>query len=81
MPKVSIITLNGRLERIPEDEDKFVAWCEENGVDYLGPQSGRRGWWSDLSTYIRGAEYLFTVESTGDRLLLYEDDFTITFED
>ena len=65
----------GTLERIPDEdhEDEFIKWCEHHGVDYLGPTS-RRGWWYAENTYIRGAEYLFTVEATGDRILLHEGD-------
>ena len=76
MKKVSI-TIDGTLERIPEDEQEFKAWCEKHGVDYLG-ETGRRGWWSDESTYIRGAEYLFISDCGAGCFLLYENDFTIT---
>ena len=76
MKKVSI-NIEGTLEKIPEDEQEFIAWCEKYDISYLGEESGRRGWWDDEKTYIRGAEYLFTSDCGAGRFLLYEGDFTV----
>ena len=50
------------IEEIPSSEigwDDWCEWCSEKGVDPLG--GSRRGWWSELSTYIRGAKYILYI--------------------
>ena len=66
------IALKGYLERIPDDDIKFQAWCDLNGYHYLG--GDRRAWCSSLGTYIRDSKYTFHTES-GFPILLREEDF------
>ena len=52
----------GEVEEIPGEEigwDDWCEWCSERDIHPLG--SGRRGWWSELSTYIRGAKYILYI--------------------
>ena len=58
------LKLNASIEKIPEDDNKFQDWCKEKDFDYLGVESGRRAWCSDLGTYIRDNTYLVTISHT-----------------
>lgn len=49
---------------------KFKAWCDDNG--FVPLNSGRRGWSSSLSTYLRGASGIAYAD--GEPFLFYEED-------
>lgn len=59
------------------DSAEWAAWCGERDIDPLN--SGRRGWITSASTYIRGAEYLQWNDEGGDVIVdvLHGDEIDI----
>lgn len=68
-------------EKIPEgdaDTPEFVDWLADNPA--LGGHplaSSRRAWLSNLSTYLRDAEWLITIPETGDYILLTDEEYKL----
>ena len=46
--------------KIPDDEKEFKEFCKQWNWNYLG--SGRRTWISDLKTYLRGCDYVCSLD-------------------
>lgn len=60
------VYLECQVERIPGEDEvspkEWLDWCTARGIDPLG--GGRRAWWSEISTYIRGADYIVYFDGT-----------------
>ena len=68
-PKTLQVTVS--LEPIPQDDGAdWQAFCREYDIYPLG--SGRRGWWKDMGTYVRGAKYVMLLE--GKPIDLYDEE-------
>lgn len=54
------VYLKCEIEEIPGEQEisqeDWSSWCEEKGIYALA--GSRRGWWSDINTYIRGATHI-----------------------
>ena len=53
------IYIKCEIEEIPDLDpfsEEWDKWCIDKGVTPMG--SSRRGWWSELNTYIRGGKYI-----------------------
>ena len=61
-----------RLETIPRpgtlDGEAWTAWCAQHGIHPRG--SGRRGWFHETGSYLRGATWIGRIEGDGAPLLL-----------
>lgn len=67
--------LQVEVERVPTPDqvtaEEWEEWCGAHGMRTLGP-TGRRAWIDQLSTYLRGAEYL--VYHDGALIDICDDD-------
>ena len=60
------------VQAIPQDDGPaWDAFCDMYDIDQLN--GGRRGWWSALSTYIRGATHVLLVDGCRADVLTLED--------
>lgn len=66
-------------EPIPADQDAFEVWASRRGVYVLG--GGRRGWWDQLSTYIRAATRVLLLDGEPAALLLPEETIRVVMPD